>query len=236
MRILDVTVVTSRLAAQRTFYGTTMGWPVVAETPASFTVQIGASRLSFLEDAKHTGPYHLAHAIPRNAVHSAGDWLRQRVPLLQKDGVDEIFFANINARSLYYCDADGNILEFIAHYNLDCELQGPFGPASVLHVSEIGLPVEDVGAFTTDLQRELGLEPYGGPVGADFAFMGDIAGCLVVVTAGRAWLPTETVRATISPVRLTLQGPRELQRTYSPYPYTVRVVTSETDFAGDDGQ
>jgi hypothetical protein len=41
------------------------------------------------------------------------------------------------------------------------------------------------------------------------AFLGDISGQLVVVKIGRPWLPTETVRAAVAPVRLTISGQRE---------------------------
>ncbi|MFL5695814.1 MAG: hypothetical protein ACJ797_01765 [Ktedonobacteraceae bacterium] len=48
------------------------------------------------------------------------------------------------------------------HYGLNHETEGAFGAASVLHVSEIGLPVEDVPAFADLLQKQFTIEPYGG--------------------------------------------------------------------------
>lgn len=233
MQLLEVALATSQVAAQRAFYSATMGWPLVAETPTSFTVQIGASRLSFMQDAMHTGIYHVAFAIPRTADQAAKDWLRRRVTLLRKDGSDEIFFANINARSYYYRDADGNILELIAHYNLDRELDGVFGPSSVLHVAEIGLPVADVPAFAATVREQLGLEPYGGPVAEDFAFLGDILGCLVVVKVGRPWLPTATIPATIAPAQLALRGREERTLACPPYPYTIRTLVHQADAADE---
>jgi hypothetical protein len=137
---------------------------------------------------------------------------------------DEIFFANFNARSFYFCDAANNILECIAHYNLDHETQGAFGPADMLHVSEIGLPVEDVPALAAILKETLDIKPYGGPVSENFAFLGDIYGQLVVVKTGRPWLPTETVWATVSPVQLTISGQRERQLQLSPYPYALTMI------------
>ncbi|SRR5579875_269201 len=123
---------------------------------------------------------------------------------LYKGDRDEIFFANINARSFYFCDAAHNILEFIVHYALDQETEGAFGPADILHVSEIGLPVEDVPAQAGLLQKAPGIQPYRGQVSDDFAFLGDIYGQLVVVRTGRPWLPTETVLAAPAPVQLTV--------------------------------
>jgi catechol-2,3-dioxygenase len=67
MRVRELVLVTPQLATQKAFYGTTLGWPVVTETPTSFTVQAGSSRLSFTQ-ASPAGIYHVAFAIPRNAA------------------------------------------------------------------------------------------------------------------------------------------------------------------------
>lgn len=225
MRIKELSLQTQHLAEQKAFYSTTLGLPVLAETVDSFTVQAGSTRLRF-QVAEQDVLYHVAFTIPRNAFTTAKSWLNERVPLLRKDGEDEFFFDNINARSLYFCDAANNILEFIVHYNLERKTTGAFAPADILHVSEIGLPVEDVPALATMLKDTLNLEPYGGPVSENFAFLGDIYGQLVVVKIGRPWLPTETVLSSVSPVQLTISGQRELQLSLSPFPYTLTVSAS----------
>ena len=93
-------------------------------------------------------------------------------------------------------------------------------------MSEIGLPVADVLALAATLKEQFGIEPYpvSRPISEEFAFLGDIYGQLVVVKVGRPWLPTETVRAAVAPVQLTISGQRERQWQFSPYPYT-RIVT-----------
>jgi hypothetical protein len=96
----------------------------------------------------------------------------------------------------------------------------------VLHISEIGLPVENVPAQAARLQEQLAIEPYGGRVSEGFAFLGDIFGQLVVVKIGRPWLPTETVQATVAPVQLTINSQREQQVQLSPYPYTITATAS----------
>ncbi|HEY7417302.1 MAG TPA: hypothetical protein VH593_19115 [Ktedonobacteraceae bacterium] len=220
MHILELSLDTRCLAEQRTFYCATLGLPLLAETADSFTVQAGATRLQFRETQQNV-LYHIALTIPRNAFQEAKDWIQQRVPLLRRDGEDEIFFSGLNARSFYFCDADCNILEYIVHYNLERETEGTFTPADVLHVSEIGLPVEDVPALATQLQEQFAIEPYGGSVTRAFAFLGDIFGQLVVVQVGRPWLPTETVSAIVAPVRLTISSQREQQVQFAPYPYYI---------------
>jgi hypothetical protein len=79
----------------------------------------------------------------------------------------------------------------------------------VLHVSEIGLPVEEVPAFVDLVHKQFTISPYGGSISSEIAFLGNISGQLVVVKIGRLWLPTETVRAAVAPVRLTISGQRE---------------------------
>ena len=225
MHIQELSLQTHHLAKQKEFYSTTLGLPLLEETTDAFMVQAGTTRLRFQETQQYL-LYHIAFTIPRNTFAPAKSWLRKRVPLLRKDDEDEIFFAGINARSLYFCDAANNILEFIVHYDLDQETDGAFGVADILHVSEIGLPVEDVPALATMLKDSLNIEPYSGPVSESFAFLGDIYGQLVVVKIGRPWLPTETVLASIAPVQLTMRGQRELQLQLSPFPYTLSVTTS----------
>lgn len=112
----------------------------------------------------------------------------------------------------------------IAHYDLDHETEGPFEPAQVLHVSEVGLPVEDVLAQVSLLKEKLAIEPYGGLVSEEFAFMGDMYGQLVVVKIGRPWQPAETLLAAVSPMQLTMSGKPEQQLQLAPFPYTITVV------------
>lgn len=223
MRIQELSLHTRHLAEQKEFYHTALGLPLLAETTTSFTLQAGATRLRF-QEAQQDVLYHVAFTIPRNTFTEAKSWLRKHVTLLHKKSEDEFFFATINARSLYFCDAANNILELIVHYDLDQETERPFGPAHVLHVSEVGLPVEDVLAQVSLLKEKLGIEPYGGLVSEEFAFMGDIYGQLVVVKIGRPWQPTETLLAAVAPVQLTMSGKPEQQVQLSPYPYTVTVV------------
>ena len=227
MHIQELSLRTQHLADQKEFYSSTLGLPLLAETADSFIVQAGATRLRF-EHVQQDVLYHVAFTIPRNAFAQARAWLRERVSLLTRNGEDEFFFENINACSLYFCDAANNILECIAHYDLEREAEGAFVPADILHVSEIGLPVEDVLSLAALLKEKQGIEPYPNAqaLSEDFAFLGDIYGQLVVVKPGRPWLPTENVLARVAPVQLTISGQQEQQIHLSPYPYIITVTRS----------
>lgn len=225
MHIQELILHTRQVADQKAFYSRTLGLPLLAEATDAFTVQAGTTRLRFQETQQDV-LYHVALTIPRNTFYEAKSWIQKRVPLLYKEGKDEIFFAHLNARSFYFCDPAENILEYIVHYGLDQETDRAFGGASVLHVSEIGLPVEEVPAFADQLYQHFTISPYGGAISEEFAFLGDISGQLVVVKIGRPWLPTETVQAAVAPVRLTISGQREQQVQFSPYPYTLAMTAS----------
>lgn len=225
MHIQELTLYTRRLNEQKAFYHTTLGLPLLAETPTSFTLQAGTTRLHF-QTTEQDVLYHVAFTIPRNTYASAKAWLKERQPLLKNEGEDEIFFRFLNARSFYFLDAENNILEFIAHYKLENETEGAFKPTDILHISEIGLAVEDVPPQVALLQEKLGIEPYGGPASPNFAFMGDIYGQFVVVKTGRPWLPTKDVLAIVSPAQVTISGQQEQQIELSPFPYTIKVVPS----------
>ena len=225
MHIRELILHTRHVAAQQAFYCTTLGFPLQTETSDSFTVQAGETRLHFQETESDV-LYHIAFTIPRNIFHEAKSWMQQRVSLLHKGGEDEFFFAHLNARSFYFCDPAGNILEYIVHYGLNHETEGILDTPPVLHVSEIGLPAEDVPAFADRLHKQLAIEPYGGSISENFAYLGDIVGQLVVVKVGRLWLPTGAVPAAIAPVRLTISDQWEQRIQLLPYPYTIIVTAS----------
>lgn len=105
---------------------------------------------------------------------------------------------------------------------------GAHGAVAVLHVSEVGLPVDDVRALAARLQEQLGIAPYpvSRPIAEDFAYLGDIVGQLVVVKIGHPWLPTQTVRAAVAPMHLTISGHQAQQIQLAPYPYTMTVTAS----------
>jgi hypothetical protein len=160
MEIQELSLHTHQMGDQKAFYGRILDLPLLTETPDSFTVQAGRTRLRFQESESAVPPYHVAFTIPRHRFDEAKRWVQQRVPLLHKHGVDELFFAQLNARSFYFCDPAGIILEYIVHYHLNTE-PAPAPVASVLHVSEIGLPVQDVPAFADRLDKQCALRPYG---------------------------------------------------------------------------
>jgi hypothetical protein len=99
-----------------------------------------------------------------------------------------------------------------------------FGPGDVLHISEMGLVVDDVPGTVKQLKIRLGIEVYRDSSFDDFAQPGDINGVLVLSKRGRPWFPDERQPAVVSPVRVSLLGALAQQITLEPYPYVLDVV------------
>ena len=153
----------------------------------------GATRLRF-----EPGPgvcSHVAVNVPPERFEEAVEWARERAPLIQ----DDVPFPDWRARAAYFFDPAGNLVELIARERAP-------GEELFLEVSEVGLPVEDVGAAVDWLETELGLRHFSGDR-RNFSAVGDDRGLFVVVPVGRHWLFTEEP-APDAPLRVTIDSQR----------------------------
>jgi hypothetical protein len=156
----------------------------------------GASRVRF-----ERGPDACSHfAVNVGRFDEAVDWARAQAELIEAD----VPFEAWRARAAYYFDPAGNLVELI-------ERERAPGDELLIEVSEIGLPVADVGAAVDFLQSELDLPHFSGDR-ENFSAVGDDHGLFILVPVGRAWLFTDRP-ASDAPVRVTIEGPvrRELR-------------------------
>jgi hypothetical protein len=117
-----------------------------------------------------------------------------------------INFPDWNAQSVYFKDADGNILEFIARYNLsDKKYSRPFVVSDIFSLSEAGVPVDDTAAFVSTLKQQTDAAVWK-VYGSDFVPVGDEEGLLIVVKQPRDWFPTK-ISATQLPMELIIDQP-----------------------------
>lgn len=211
MHINSLTLFTTDLDAQHAFYTAMLDLTVVARTPDNVTFQAGRTLLTFRQHGDTGGFHHFAFDIPRNQVDEAETWLRQRVALLEDAAGTSRFplSEGWNSESLYFEDPAGNILEFIARHDLPNDSEAPFGPASVLHISELGIVVPDVAATVLGLERRFGLSPFN-EQGQTFAPVGSQDGLLIVVQEGRGWFPAGQP-AVAAPFGLTFTQGEQLQ-------------------------
>src|ERR1044071_4210073 len=119
------------------------------------------------------GAYHFAFNIPENQYHTAKNWISSRIPLLKdKTGKEDFASESWNSDSIYFLDASGNILEFIARHNLQNATDGSFDSSQILNVSEIGLPSENVIELASRLCTEIGLSVFKQELNATFTPVG----------------------------------------------------------------
>jgi catechol-2,3-dioxygenase len=150
----------------------------------------GSTRVRFAP-----GPAVCSHfAINVGDFDGAAAWARGRVEELLRDDVP---FPDWRARALYFYDPAGNLVELIARERAPSE-------ALLIGVSEVGLPVADVGAAVEFLEAELGLPHFSGNK-EDFSAVGDDHGLFILVPVGRPWLFTDRP-ASDAPLRVTIEG------------------------------
>ena len=224
MFITALDLETAGLSTERAFYTQTLGLPLRHATADSFTVQAGTTALTFRSASQRPVLYHFAFTIPVNKWKQARIWLEARTTLLEGEGEDEFENVRVRTRNYYFPDPAGNILEFIAREDLPAKVGEDFGPEDVLHISEIGLVVDDVPDVVKQLKTRLGIEVYRDSSFEDFAQIGDINGVLVLVKQGRLWAPDEQQPAVVSPVRVTMLGTLAQQVILDPYPYVLEIV------------
>jgi catechol-2,3-dioxygenase len=215
LQIDEIQLVTRQLSQQKAFYAQGLELPLVADSATSFTVQAGATRVTFAESPEPMpSVYHFAFNIPENKLAEAKQWLAPRASLRKNGERDEWHFVDWNAHAVYFGDPAGNVVEFIARHNLPNAVHEPFDGRAILSVSEIGLATPDVRESCEQLRSQLGITRWRGN-DTDFAAMGGEEGLFIVVANGRRWfadgtparpLPTTVVIGGEQNTRLVFNG------------------------------
>jgi catechol-2,3-dioxygenase len=204
MLVKSVTLYTPSVERLRNFYINKMGFGLIRENSQSFTVQAGQSQLQF-EEGEAAAPYHLAFNIPSNKAEDALLWLEHRVDVLPYQNEKLVNFESWQAKSIYFHDADKNIIEFIARQGIDIHSNEAFSPAQIVSVSEIGTPVRNVASAFFYLQQYLNIQEYDRH-GEDFLAAGDEQGLFILVNyKNKTWIPAGDV-ALPMPYRMVLKN------------------------------
>ena len=171
--------------------------PVKQSGNNSISVTAGKSRVIFEKANTIANPfYHFAFNIPSNKFEEAFQWIQRRVDLLWLDDYKSYIadFTNWHAKSFYFIDPAGNILEFIARFDLHDVANEPFSAAHIRNVSEIGL-VFHLENFDTDINnllKQYGLSYFDKqPPMPHFRAVGNDEGLFVIVPENRVWFSTK---------------------------------------------
>jgi len=196
MKIKKLDIETAYLKTLQEFYSSVLALPVEQPGEGKIRIKIGDSELSFLETTIGDPFYHFAINIPANKIEEAKAWLTNKVNLLWMDDYksDIADFVNWHAKSVYFYDPAGNIVELIARFDLDNNASETFSSDQFLSINEVGLVFSDknfdkeiMSLATSYLLSYFDKQP---PL-PKFRAMGDDHGLFVIVPEHRNWYPTD---------------------------------------------
>jgi len=195
MQIKQVILQTSVLQELNAFYNELMELPVNSKNKNETIIRIGVTELVFKQADVADPFYHFAINIPSNKIEEAKTWLTSRVELIWMDDYksDVADFVNWKAKSVYFYDSAGNILELIARFDLDNKTNEPFSSAQFLSVSEVGMVFKEneLEKATDKLLQQYQLDYFDKqPPLPQFKAIGDDEGLFIVVPEKRNWYPT----------------------------------------------
>jgi hypothetical protein len=223
MNIQRLELLSLDLAAQREFYANILELPAEL-TSSGLVVQAGRTEILFKQaPSDFGGAYHFAFNIPENQYQAARNWITGRLTLLHdRNGKENFESKSWNSDSIYFLDASGNVLEFIARHTLQNGVNEDFDSRQILNVSEIGLPSENVIGFAKELCARLELSVYKQEPNETFTPVGDENGLLILPVRDRIWMPDSGVPARLLPIRIVGRT-NEREWEINGVPYEIRV-------------
>ena len=189
MRIKELNILTFNLNSQIDFYKGILGLNIINRTENKVTFKIGNSLLTLKQD-KNFKPYHIAINIPCNMDFDALKWLKERLNVLKFNNNEIQDFSYWNANAIYFYDADKNVMEFITRRNLNNQSTENFSYKSLLEISEIGMPVDDIKSTYESIRKIVNIPIYDG--GFDkFCAIGGEKGLFICINKNKKrWFPT----------------------------------------------
>lgn len=213
MQLKKIFLETSLLPQLISFYRDVLEMDVhIREENKCFIVTPG-SLLVFQQTLNNISPYyHFAFNIPFNKVEEAQQWLNPRVELLWIREYNGTIaeFTNWNARSVYFYDPAGNIVELIGRADLNDATDEPFSSKLFYNVSEAGVVISQkrYRKQVNELMHQYQLSYFEKQKPLEhFCAIGDNHGLLICVPEARNWYPTDDKPAEIFPMRLQISIP-----------------------------
>ena len=193
LQITELTLYTNNLSEIKNFYGCILSLKIISESEKEIIFKTGETRLIFLEDKNLENPvYHFAFNIPANKINEALEWTKSRTELLPVGDSLIADFKNWNAKSIYFFDSVGNIVEFISRFDLDNAAEEKFNSSQILNISEMGIINPDVASFRKKLADDYKIYDFVKSENDNtFSAMGDDNGLFIVVIPNRNWYPTK---------------------------------------------
>jgi hypothetical protein len=211
MWLKKVKLQTTDISSLKNFYSKTLELKV-DELEGSIFIHTQLSQLLFETVNNGSNPfYHFAFNIPFNKVEEAENWLKSRVELIWLEDYNSFIaeFVNWNARSLYFYDPAGNIVELIGRADLNDITDEPFSSNHFRNISEIGLVIPKLyfEEEINQIMRHHQLQYFTKQKPAkQFCAIGDDQGLFICVPEGRDWYPTLNNPSAIFPMELKFES------------------------------
>jgi catechol 2,3-dioxygenase-like lactoylglutathione lyase family enzyme len=193
MNILEIELLTDALDETELFYNNIIGLKTISKSNSSISFAAGVTQLTFRPSENLSPVYHFAFDIPNNKLTEAFAWIAKKTEILDVVPPQKIAdFYNWNAKSFYFYDNNGNILEFIARFSLDNASEKPFDGTSIVSVSEIGFVAKNVSQLSDVICKKYDLSIFPKqPKLNKFIVLGTDTGLFILVEENRDWYPTD---------------------------------------------
>jgi catechol-2,3-dioxygenase len=193
MHLKKIKASTSEVIRLAYFYQNILELNVMAQSPGELLVHCGETELLFCEaDGDQHPYYHFAFNIPSNQFGTAFRWLQNKTKLTWLEEYNGFVaeFINWHARSVYFNDPAGNILELICRRDLMDHAKEAFSSSQIRCISEIGivLPAKDFVKSADSFRDKFGLSHFDKqPPLPHFQALGDDEGLFILVPEERVW-------------------------------------------------
>lgn len=193
MKILELIILSDDLIETEKFYKGLLGLEITDKSSSSISFLTQKTKLTFNKSEGQKPTYHFAFNIPNNQLKEALIWTNSKIDIIEIEPKNKIAdFVDWNAKSFYFYDNNGNILEFIARYDLDNQSNTKFESTSILCISEVGFAVENVKGQSEKIAIENNLTFFSKQEKRDnFVALGNDNGLLIFVGNQRNWYPTD---------------------------------------------
>jgi hypothetical protein len=196
MKIKKLLLQSSQPEIVAAFYNRVLQLPLHRQDDC-YIISLTTSEIIFKKcDSQHNPFYHFAINIPANSIEPARSWLAGKAELLWLEDYhsDIAAFVNWHAKSVYFFDPGGNIVELIARFDLKNDATGSFTAGSLLSVNEVGIvfPQQEIDTATEKLMQQYntGYFDKQKPL-PHFKAVGNDEGLFIIVPEHRSWYPTQ---------------------------------------------
>jgi catechol-2,3-dioxygenase len=196
MLIKELKLQSTNIYALFSFYKELLNMDVI-QSYNVICITAGETKLIFEQTNTKENPfYHFAFNIPSNRFEEAFEWTKKRAVLLWLDDYNSYIadFVNWHAKSFYFKDPAGNILEMIARFDLNNKSDEPFSSKQIRNVSEMGIvfPADSFDEQVDALLKQFSLDYFEKqPPMPQFRAIGNDEGLFILVPENRAWFATD---------------------------------------------